>query len=382
MGWSVDYIEPFGDAFIKLVKILIVSLLLGSLISGIAGMNDMCKLGRVAVKAMGFYILTTALAIAVGILVANVLQPGAGMNLAFTTEEVTKSEFAGVLNTILSLIPDNPVASMVNANLLQLIVFSLFVGAAASSIGNEGLSFMTFMKSFTNVMYRVVEIVMLYAPVGVCALMATTVGTHGLGSILALGKMIITTYVTLFLFILVVYMPIDLFYVKIPAKTFWKCMREPSLIAFSTTSSMAALPANLIATQKMGVDESTASFLIPLGNTVNMAGTAMYVGIVSNFVAQAYGVSLTTSDQVMVVLLGVMLAVGAVGVPGYMIVIMSAIFSQIGLPISGVSLVSGVDSIISMARTVVNVFGDAVVAIGVAKSEGELNFDAEEIVVD
>lgn len=373
---SPKYIKPFGDIFIRLVKMLVVPLLIGSLISGTAAMNNMRKLGRIAVKSIVFYIVTITLAIVTGIVVANIVQPGAGVVLSGeVVGTIEAKQFPGFLNTIISLIPNNVVKSMANGELLPLIVFSVFFGFCLTAMGEKGKPLAKLVDTFAQTMYKMTAYVMKYAPIGAFALIANTVALHGLDVILPLGKMIITTYLTLFFFILFVYAPIVKFHAKVPISQFLKEMREPLLVAFSTTSSMASMPSNMRAAERLGVSKDMASFLIPLGNTVNMAGAAMYVGIVSNFVAQSYGMTLTIGDQFILVLTALMLAIGAVGIPGYMIVMLTTTFSQVGIPLDGISLVAGVDKILDMARTPCNVIGDAAIALSVAKSEGNLHID-------
>ncbi len=213
------------------------------------------------------------------------------------------------------------------------------------------------------------EYVMLYAPIGAFALIASTVSQYGLSVVLPLGKMIITVYGTLIAFVLIVYLPMIKFSSNVKFKEFMKSMQEPLLIAFSTTSSMAALPSNIRAAQKLGLREDVSSFLIPLGNTVNMAGAAMYIAIVSNFVAQVYGMDLSIMQQVHIIFTALLISIGAVGIPGYMIVMMTSVFSTVGIPLEGVSLVAGVDKVLDMARTPCNVLGDVAIASVVDKSE-------------
>lgn len=372
VGFHSEYIEMIGNLFIKSVKMLIVPLLFSSMVCGVASMDDSKKLGRVFLKAGFLYLAMTGLAIFAGIAAVKLTGIGSGMELGMEAAEMEGKAYAGFAATILNLIPDNPVSAMANGELLQIIVFSLLLGLALVKAGEKGKPFLRGMQSFVEIMFRLVEVIMTIAPFGICALMANTIAKYGLATILPLLKMLVVCYVTMILFALVVYLPLVSVYCKIPARVFLKHASEPILIAASTQTSSAAMSSNMQVAQKMGVPESISTFLISLGNTVNMCGVAISLGILSNFVANAYGINLTMGNQITIIISGIMLAVGAVGVPSYQLVIMTAIFPQVGLPLAGVALVSGVDSIRGMISTTMNVLGDLVVALIVAKSEKEL----------
>ena len=369
-GWDTGYVKPFGDIFISLVKMLVVPLLMTSIISGTSSMNNMKKLGRVALKAICLYVATMCLAMVIGIVVANVVKPGVGVLIV--SDELATYEgkaFNGVLNTLVSLVPSNVISAMANGDLLPLILFSVFFGVCLNAVGEKSQTVAKFISEFAEVMYKMTSYVMMYAPIGAFALITNTVGNYGLSVLLPLGKMIITVYATLIGFVFLVYAPMLKFGCGISMKKFLSAMEEPLLIAFSTTSSMACLPSNMRASQKLGLSEDVSSFLIPLGNTVNMAGAAMYIAIVANFVAQAFGMPLTIMQQVSIVLTALLISIGAVGIPGYMIVMMTSVFSTVGIPLDGVSLVAGVDKILDMARTPCNIIGDVAIALFIDKGE-------------
>lgn len=377
-NWSTAYIKPFGDVFISLVKMLVVPLLMASIISGTSSMNNMKKLGRVALKAIGLYVATMCLAMVVGIVVANVVKPGVGVLIV--SDELAAYEgkaFNGVLSTLVGLVPSNIIASMANGDLLPLILFSVFFGVCINAVGEKCRSVAKLVAEFAEVMYKMTSYVMMYAPIGAFALITNTVGNYGLSVLLPLGKMILTVYATLIGFVFLVYGPMLKFGCGISMKKFLGAMQEPLLIAFSTTSSMACLPSNMRASQKLGLSEDVSSFLIPLGNTVNMAGAAMYIAIVANFVAQAFGMSLSIMQQVSIVLTALLISIGAVGIPGYMIVMMTSVFSTVGIPLDGVSLVAGVDKILDMARTPCNIIGDVAIALFIDKGEKKRAAKAE-----
>lgn len=370
MGIDTAPIKPLGDIFISLVKMLVVPLLMASIISGTSSMNNMRKLGRVAIKAIVLYVATMCLAMVLGILVANVVRPGQGVTLAADAAAAYEGkEFPGFFQTLYSMVPNNVIAAMAAGDLLPLILFSVFFGFCMNAVGEKSKLVADVVASFAEIMYKMTGYVMMYAPIGAFALICNTVGNYGMAVILPLGKMILTVYATLIAFVFLVYAPMLKGCCGISAARFLKAMEEPLLIAFSTTSSMAALPSNMRASQELGLSRDVSCFLIPLGNTVNMAGAAMYIAIVSNFVAQAYGMQLSLGQQVNIVLTALLISVGAVGIPGYMIVMMTSVFQTVGIPLDGVSLVAGVDKILDMARTPCNIIGDVAIALVVDKTE-------------
>lgn len=370
VGIPGSIIRPFGDIFIRLVKMLVVPLLISSIIGGTCAMNDMRKLGRVAVKAIVLYILTMMIAMIFGIIVANIVKPGVGLTISAADATTYEGKgFNGVLATLVAIVPDNVVGAMASGDLLPLIFFSVFFGVCMTALGEKVKPLADGINRFTEVMFKMTAYVMMYAPIGAFALIAATVADHGLAVILPLGKMILTVYGSIIAFIFLVYAPMLKFSAGIGVRQFISAEEEPLLVAFSTTSSMAALPSNIRASQKLGLSDDVASFLIPLGNTVNMAGAAMYIAIVSNFVAQVYGMDLSMGQQFHIVFTALLLSIGAVGIPGYMIVMLTATFSSVGIPLDGVSLVAGVDKILDMARTPCNIIGDVAIALVVDKQE-------------
>lgn len=369
LGIQGSTVKPFGDIFINLVKMLVVPLLISSIVAGTCSMNNMRKLGRVASKAIILYIGTMCIAMVLGIIATNLIQPGTNIQIASDVANYTGKQFPGLAKTVLNMIPTNVVSAMANGSLLSLILFSVFFGFCVNSMGEKYESIGNAFAKFAEVMYKMTEYVMMYAPIGAFALIAATVADYGLAVILPLGKMIATVYITLILFVLCIYVPMLKFIANIPMGKFLREMEEPLLVAFSTTSSMASMPSNLRASQRLGLSKDVASFLIPLGNTVNMAGAAMYIAIVSNFVAQIYGINLTILQQFNIVITALLISIGAVGIPGYMIVMMTSVFSTVGIPLDGVALVAGVDKILDMARTPCNIIGDVAIALVVDKSE-------------
>ena len=374
MGWNPQFFKPFGDIFIRLIRMIVIPLVVSSLIAGAAGMGDLKKLGRVASKILIYYVATTAIAVTLGLILSNIFTPGIGITLDTGKELASRTrEYPGFVSVILNLIPMNPFGAFAEGKLLQIIIFSLFFGFALSAVGERGKPIVHFFDVCMEVMIKITRVVMYYAPIGVFALIAFTVGKHGLQILLPLAKLVVVAYVAIILHILLVYTPAIKFLAKMEVKKFFKCMREPLIVAFSTCSSNATLPVNLRAVTSMGVPKSTASFTIPLGTTINMDGAAIYISLASLFVAQVYGISLSFGEQITILLMGLLSSIGAVGVPAYILVVFTMIFTQVGLPVEGIALIAGVDRIIDMGRTSLNVLGDATGACVVSAMEGELS---------
>lgn len=371
-GWDAHVFKPFGDLFIRLIRMIVIPLVVSSLVAGAAGMDNLRKLGRVASKTLGYYLISTTIAVSLGLFFANIFNPGVGLTLDVSKEVVVKTaENPGIVQVLLNIVPINPLGACADGNLLQIIFISLFFGFALSTLGEKGKPLLRVFELTMDVMIKITHVVMLYAPFGVFALIAYTVGLHGLKVILPLAKVIVIMYAIAFIHVVIVYLPVLKFIAKYPIKSFFKEMREPLLVAFSTCSSGATLPVNMEAVQRMGVSKSTASFTIPLGNTINMDGAAIYLSLAAVFVAQVYGVSLGLSQQLTIILMGILASIGSIGVPAFLLVVITMVFTQVGLPMEGVALIAGIDRIIDMARTTVNILGDATAAVTIAGTEGE-----------
>ncbi len=374
IGLNPQFFKPFGDLFIRLIRMIVIPLVIASLIAGAAGMDNLRKLGRVATKTVLYYFTTTAIAVTLGLVLANLFNPGAGMVLDTTKELVAKQrEYPGIVSVLLNIIPTNPLGAFSEGKLLQIIFFSLFFGFALSAVGEKGKPVLRFFEVIMEVMIKITHVVMLYAPYGVFALIAFTVGKHGLKVLLPLAKVIIIMYVIAVIHACLVYIPAVKYLAKMPLKKFFREVREPFLVAFATCSSAATLPVNLEAVQRMGVSKSTASFTIPLGNTINMDGTAIYLSLAAVFVSQVYGIPLNFGQQFTILLMGVLASIGSIGVPAFLLVVITMVFTQVGLPLEGVALIAGIDRVVDMARTSLNILGDATGAVVVAGTEGELS---------
>lgn len=374
INFDAQWFKPFGQLFINLVRMVVVPLVLATLVAGAASVSDISRLGRVAVKTLLFFFICTAVAVAFGLLMADIFHPGLGLNIVsenLAAKDVNPPSLAQVL---MNIVPINPIDSLAKGNMLQIIFFAVLFGFALSMCGEKAAIVTKFFNGLSEVMIRLTGIVMLYAPVGVFALIAFTVADQGLGVLVPLLKLIVLMYVASIMLIVLVYFPC-LKYSGMRPTAFLKGFSEPIMTAFSTCSSAAALSSSLVSVEEMGSSRSVASFAIPLGNTINMDGTAIYMGLVTIFAAEIFGVAMPFDKQLSVVLMALLASVGTIGVPGSGMIMITMIFTQVGIPLEAVAIVAGVDRILDMARTTVNVMGDATAAIFVSKLEND--FDPE-----
>ena len=371
LGEKVQVVEPVGSIFLTLLKMLIVPLVFSSLVVGAASIGDPRDLGRIGIKTIVFYLVTTAVAITIGLLLGNFLQPGVGLAIgegaAFKAPEAPS-----IKNVIMGLFPANPLKAAVDGNMLQIIVFALFLGVSAVLAGEKGKPFINFFDSLAETMYKLTGIVMKIAPYGVFALIAVTVSKYGMSVLAPFAKVILAVYVGCALQVILVYSGLITIFVKKSPFWFLKGIREAGLTAFVTRSSSATLPITMRNTQEnLGVSEKVSSFVLPLGATINMDGTALYQGVCALFVAQAYGLSLGMGAQLSVILTATLASIGTAGVPGAGLIMLTLVLTAVGLPLEGAALVAGIDAVLDMARTAVNVVGDSCVATVVASTEGE-----------
>ena len=367
------YLQPLGDLFIRLIRMVVVPLVIATIIAGAAGISDTSKLGRVATKVLIVYAITTAISVTIGLLFAGAIQPGMGLDLSTEGLQAKAVTPPKLVDTLLAIVPINPMDAFAKGNMLQIIFFAVIFGFGLSGLGERGKPVLKFFEIVGDTMIRVTHMVMLYAPIGVFGLMSYTVSRHGLGVLLPLAKLILSSFLATATMVFVILVPLVMILGKTPMMKFLKGIFEPWLIAFTTCSSAAALPANLTAARKLGATKSIASFSIPLGNTVNMNGTAVYMGVCSIYAAEVYGLDLTMADQITIVLMGVLAAVGTAGVPGAGLIMTTIVFTQVGIPLEAVALIAGVDRILDMIRTSINVVGDVASAIVVTNMEGDLD---------
>lgn len=367
-------IKPIGTMFVNAIKMLIVPLIFVSLVVGMTSMQDLGKMGRVGLKTVLLYLGTTAVAIAIGLALGAIIQPGAAIDMSAAAEAAAVEEAPSVIQIIVDLIPTNPLAAAVDGNVLQIIVFALLFGIAINLAGEKGRLVRDFFDSLSEVIYKLTAIVIAFAPYGVFALMVWVAGTYGLDMLLPLGKVIFAVYLGCVIHAIVVYGGMIKLMARLNPVRFFQGVFEPQMVAFTSTSSSGTLPVSMTAVeQNLGVSRGISSFVLPLGATINMDGTALYQGVCALFVAQAFGVDLSGGDYVTIILTATLASIGTAGVPGAGVIMLSLVLASVGLPLEGVAVIAGIDRILDMARTALNVTGDCAVAVVVAKSEGELD---------
>lgn len=369
-----DYLLPLlnlvGQIFLALLKMLIVPLVFASIVTGAASIGDTKALGRIGVKTIALYLATTVVAIVIGLVLGNALQPGLGLSIAGVQGEAKAG--ASMMEVILGIFPSNPLKALVDGVMLQVIVFALFLGVAASLIGEKGQAFLRFNESLAEVMYKVTAFVMKFAPYGVFALIAVTAAKYGPALIGPFAKVILAVYVGCALQAIFVYSGLITVAVRRSPMWFFRGVREAMLGAFVTRSSSGVLAISMRnAQENLGVSEKISSFVLPLGATVNMDGTALYQGVCALFVAQAFGIHLSIGAQIGILITATLASIGTAGVPGAGLIMLSMVLTSAGLPIEGIGLVAGIDAVLDMARTCINVTGDLCVSAVVATSEGE-----------
>ena len=373
-AWVVEYVfDVVGRIFIASLKLLVVPLVFVSLVCGSAAMGENVKMGRIAFKTLALYLFTTAVAITIALTLANIINPGMGIDTTATATYVaaTPPSFKDVL---IGIFPTNPIQAMSEGNMLQIIVFAILVGVAITQAGAAGKSTLVGFQTFNEVIMRMVTILMHLAPFGVFCLLAKLFTEEGFTAIFNLALYFMTVTLVLLIHAGVVYTSIFSFFTRLNPLTLIKNMRPAMLFAFSTSSSNATMPITLnVVEKRVGVDNSIASFTVPLGATINMDGTAIMQGVATVFIAQAYGLDLGMTEYLAVIATATLASVGTAGVPGVGLIMLSMVLQQVGLPVEGIALIIGVDRLLDMMRTVVNVTGDGMVTSVVAKSEGLLD---------
>jgi Na+/H+-dicarboxylate symporter len=353
---------------------MVVPLVLVSLICGASSLGSHGNMGRVGGKTIGLYLMTTAIAITIAITLAVIVGPGRGGGEPPIDVTYDPGEPTSIKETLIDIFPTNPVAAMAEGNMLQIIVFALLFGIALSRSGERGQRIQTFFEDVNEVLMQLITILIKLAPLGVFCLMTRLFATEGFGEIYKLGAYFLTVVAALAIHLLVVYPLLLTTLGRLNPMIFLRKMREPMLVGFSTSSSGATLPVTLRTVEhKVGVRNEVASFSIPLGATINMDGTAIMQGVATVFISQFYEVGLGIGDYLMVVLTATMASVGTAGVPGVGIIMLTMVLTQVGLPIEGIMLIIGVDRLLDMMRTSVNVTGDGMVAAIVARSENDLD---------
>ncbi|SET75133.1 Na+/H+-dicarboxylate symporter [Natronincola peptidivorans] len=372
-GPSAAILNTLGTILIRLLTMVVAPLVLSLLICAAAEIGDYKKLGRIGVKTVGIYMCTTAAAIGIGLVMANLFQVGIGVNLQ-TEAAAAAPEIPGILDTLVNIIPRNPFQALTEMNLLQIIFFALMFGFALTRIGEKGKIVISFFQGFSDTMKEITAIVLKFTPYGVVGLMATVVGNHGLAILIPFAKVIISLYIAVVIHIVVV-QAIGLSWMvgKISPIRFLKAIREAALFVFATCSSVAAIPVTLKNVKSLGVSEKVGNFVVPFGAVINMDGTAIYQAIAAIFAAQIFGIELTIVQQLMIMLAATLASIGTAGVPGSGLVMLTIVLTTVGLPLEAIGLLAGIDRILNMGRVVANITGDAACAVAVARTEGEID---------
>ncbi|HEY4552897.1 MAG TPA: cation:dicarboxylase symporter family transporter [Bacillaceae bacterium] len=376
------YLQPIGDIFIRLIKMIVVPIVISTLILGVAGTGDMKQLGKLGGKTILYFEIVTTIAIIVGLLAANVVKPGEGIDMSKlakgdiqqyveTTNEVTSHSFA---DTFVNIVPSNIISALAEGNMLAIIFFAVLFGLGVAAIGERGKPVLAFFQGTADAMFWVTNQIMKFAPFGVFALIGVTVSRFGVESLVPLGKLLITVYLTMIFFIAVV--------LGVIAKmsgtsvfTLIKILKDELLLAYSTASSETVLPKVMEKMEKFGCPKDVVSFVIPTGYSFNLDGSTLYQALAAIFIAQMYGIELSITHQITLMLVLMVTSKGIAGVPGVSFVVLLATLGSVGIPLEGLAFIAGIDRILDMARTVVNVIGNSLAAIVMSKWEGR--FDAE-----
>ena len=374
------YLQPIGDIFLNLIKMIVVPIIISTLIVGVAGTGDMKQLGRLGGKTLIYFEVITTIAIVVGLFAANFFQPGAGIDMNELTqtdissyvETTEQQEDRGTLQILVDIVPKNIVNAMAEGDMLAIIFFSVLFGLGVAAIGERGKPVLAFFQGVADAMFWVTNLVMKFAPFGVFALIGVTVSKFGLSSLIPLGKLAILVYGAMIFFVIIV--------LGITARIFGinifkliKMIKDELLLAFSTSSSETVLPRIMQKTEKMGAPKDIVSFVIPTGYSFNLDGSTLYQAIAALFIAQMYGIDLSIMEQITLMLVLMVTSKGIAGVPGVSFVVLLATLGTVGIPLEGLAFIAGIDRILDMARTAVNVVGNTLAALVMAKWEKRFN---------
>ena len=365
--------EVVGKLFVNSLKMLVVPLVFCSITVGITSLGNLSLMGRVGLKAIIIYLLTTAFAITLALIFAIFIEPGQGYEIDSSIQFSAK-EAPSLSSVLTSIVPSNPILAMADGEMLQIILFAIILGIAITITGNKAESFKKGIISLNEIMMSMVTIIMKFAPLGVFCLIAKTFATQGIDMIIPLASYFFTVTIVLILHVLLTYSAFLKLIGKVSPFLFLKKMRTAIVFAFSTASSNATIPVTLNTVEKrLGVDKSVASFTVPLGATINMDGTAIMQGVATVFIASVYMVDLTIGDYLTVVLTATLASIGTAGVPGVGLIMLTMVLTQVGLPVEGVALIIGIDRLLDMMRTAVNITGDSMVSLITSKSEKSFN---------
>ncbi len=367
---KVDIVQPLGDLFLRLIKFIIVPLILSTIIVGITSIRDIRQLGRLGGKTVTYYLITSFVAITLGLAVGYILSPGTKADVNVAQEEVSVQETEGVVQTMLNIVPTNPIESLAEGEILQVIFFAIFLGIGIILVGERATPVQLFFDGLAEVMYKITGIVMKIVPLGIFGLLAPVVGHYGASVLLPLFKLIVAMLLACIAHVVIFYSFAVKSLGKMSPLMFLKGIFPAAVVAFSTSSSSGTLPVTMKNTEEyLKVSKETSSFVLPLGATINMDGTAIYQGLAVMFIAQYFGMNLTFSQLLTVAIIGTLASIGTAGVPGAGMVMLTMVLAAVHLPIEGIALLAGVDRILDMMRTSVNVIGDASASVIVDTSE-------------
>ncbi|OCS92301.1 cation:dicarboxylate symporter family transporter [Caryophanon latum] len=373
----VTYLQPLGTIFLNLIKMIVVPIIVSTLIVGVAGTGDMKQLGRLGGKTLIYFEVITTIAIVIGILAANIFQPGAGINMnelqqtdisTYVDTAHAVEEDGGPFDIIVGIVPTNVVSAMASGNMLAIIFFSVIFGLGVAAIGERGKPVLAVAQGVADAMFWVTNLVMKFAPIGVFGLIAVTVSKFGLSSLIPLGKLALLVYGAMIFFVIVV-LGITAKLVKINIFTLIKVVKDELILAFSTSSSETVLPRLMEKTEKMGCPRDIVSFVIPTGYSFNLDGSTLYQAIAAIFIAQMYGIELSLMEQITLILVLMITSKGIAGVPGVSFVVLLATLGSVGIPLEGLAFIAGIDRILDMARTAVNVVGNTLSVFVMSKWE-------------
>jgi Na+/H+-dicarboxylate symporter len=366
-------LAPVGALFLNAIKMLIVPLVFVSLVAGITAMSDSAKLGRISVKTIAIYLITTAFAVSIGLAFGTLFSPGEGMNMVASGSEEAK-QAPSLVQILVGLVPTNPVTAFAEGNILQIIVFAIALGVSMNLVGEKAAPVVRLFDSLAEVFYKLTDLVMRFAPIGVFALIAGVVASHGIEVLLPLAGVIGVIYLASIAHMLLIYGGLIGGLARLSPLRFFRGIAPALAVAFSTSSSSGTLPVSIECARKnLGVSQGVAGFVLPVGATINMDGTAIYQGVLALFIAQAFGIDLNAGQYLMIILTATLASIGTAGVPGAGLIMLGLVLTSVGLPLEGVALIAGIDRILDMARTTVNVAGDLMTTTLVGSSEKELD---------
>ena len=377
--WLYGILAFIADAFIRLINMLVVPLIVSSLIVGVAGLQNPVQLGSIGWKTIVYFLSTTFLAVIIGLILVNIFRPGVGFHVPSDVKPPEAGKLSSIADTFLNMIPKNPVEALTTMNILQIIVFSIFVGIAIVFLGPKGKPTYNFFESLFEIMMKITTWVMNLAPYGIFALIVKVVADHGTTIFAPLAKYMFVVIFGLILHLSLVYLSLVRTIGKYRPLQFLKGVAPAWLVAFSTASSNATLPVSMKSVENnLGVSNRISSFILPLGATVNMDGTALYEGVAALFIAQAYGIHLGLGAQIIIVLTATLAAIGAAGIPGAGLITMVLVLQSVHLPVEGIGLILAVDRILDMCRTSINVLGDCTGCVVIGRIENEISEEEAE----